>query len=159
MDELLIFTDGSVDNKSGIGYGACLIVSEPGCSIETLSEQVKVKRFEDTSSTKLELQTLLWALKNIFPAECKVIVHTDSQNIMSLPARRARFEQNDYRSKKNRLLKNHELYRDFFQITDRLSCDFIKVRGHKVSHEKDDVDRIFTLVDKASRNAMRGDMG
>ena len=33
--------------------------------------------------------------------------------------------------------------------------EFIKVKGHKVSKEKDDIDRLFTLVDKASRNAVR----
>ncbi len=157
MNELMLLTDGSVNTQSKIGYGAYLAVSEYGLSLDSLRECVKVRRFEHTSSTKLELQTLLWALRDIQSFEGKVIVYTDSQNIMGLPGRRERFEQNNYYSKKNRLLNNYELYQEFFRMTDQLNCKFIKVRGHQVSHQKDDIDRLFTLVDRASRNALRED--
>ncbi len=85
MDELKLFTDGSVDTQSDIGYGAYLVVSEHGLSLDTLRTRVKVRRFENTSSTKLELQTLLWALSDIHTLGSRVIVYTDSQNIMGLP--------------------------------------------------------------------------
>ncbi|MBT3878631.1 MAG: ribonuclease H [Candidatus Scalindua sp.] len=157
MKELILLTDGSVNTKSRIGYGAYLAVSEHGLSLDSLRERVKVMRFENTSSTKLELQTLLWALGDIRALESKVVVYTDSQNIMGLPGRRERFEQNSYRSKKGRLLNNYELYQEFYRVTDQLKCRFVKVRGHQVSHQKDDIDRLFTLVDRTSRNALRGD--
>ncbi len=153
----MLFTDGSVNTQSKIGYGAYLAVSERGLLLDSLKEYVKVKRFEHTSSTKLELQTLLWALRDIQTLASKVIVYTDSQNIMGLPGRRERFEQNNYRSKKGRLLNNYELYQEFFRMTDQLKCRFVKVRGHQVSNQKDDIDRLFTLVDRASRNALRED--
>jgi ribonuclease HI len=157
MDELMIFTDGSVNTHSNIGYGAYLAVSERGFSLDSLRPRVKVRRFEHTSSTKLELQTLLWAIGDIQALGSRVIVYTDSQNIMGLQGRRDRFEQNDYRSKKNKRLNNYELYQEFYRMTDRLDCEFVKVRGHQVSNQKDDIDRLFTLVDRASRNALRGD--
>jgi ribonuclease HI len=116
-----------------------------------------VRRFEHTSSTKLELQTLLWALSDIQALGRKVIVVTDSQNIMGLQGRRNRFEKNDYRSKKNKRLNNYELYQEFYRMIDQLDCKLVKVRGHQVSNQKDDIDRLFTLVDRASRNALRGD--
>ena len=116
-----------------------------------------MKRFEQTSSTKLELQTLLWALGDIPASGRRVIAYTDSQNIIGLPGRRDRFEQNDYRSKKNKRLRNHELYQQFYRMTDGLDCEFVKVHGHKVSNQKDGIDRLFTLVDRASRNALRQD--
>ena len=153
----MLLTDGSVNAQSNIGYGAYLAVPEHGLSLDSLRECVKVKRFEHTSSTKLELQTLLWALGKIQALGSKVIVYTDSQNIMGLPGRRERFEQNNYRSKKGRHLNNYELYQEFYKMTDQLNCKFVKVRGHQVSKQKDDIDRIFTLVDRASRNALRGD--
>lgn len=153
----MLFTDGSVDTQSNIGYGAYLAVSECGLSLDSLRARVKVRRFEHTSSTKLELQTLLWALKDSQTLGSKVIVYTDSQNIMGLQGRRERLEQNNYRSKKNRHLNNYELYQDFYRMTDQLNCKFVKVRGHQVSNQKDDIDRLFTLVDRASRNALRGD--
>jgi len=76
---------------------------------------------------------------------------------MGLQGRRERFEQNDYRSKKKRRLNNYELYQEFYRMTDLLKCEFVKVRGHQISNQKDDIDRLFTLVDRASRNALRGD--
>jgi len=157
MDELKLFTDGSVDSQSNIGYGAYLVVSENGLSLDTLRSRVKVRRFENSSSAKLELQTLLWALSDIQNLGGRVIVYTDSQNIMGLPGRRDRLEQNDYRSKKNRRLSHYELYQEFYRLIDQLDFEFVKVRGHRVSNQKDDIDRLFTLVDKASRNALRSD--
>jgi ribonuclease HI len=146
-----------VNTQSNIGYGAYLAVSERGLSLDSLRTRVKVRQFEHTSSTKLELQTLVWALNDIQVLRSKVIVYTDSQNIMGLQGRRDRFEQNDYRSKKNKRLNNYELYQEFYRMIDQLDCEFVKVHGHQVSNQKDDIDRLFTLVDRASRNALRGD--
>jgi len=69
--------------------------------------------------------------------------------------RRDRLEQNDYRSKRGKRLKNYALYQEFYKITDLLDCKFVKVRGHQVSNQKDDIDGLFTLVDRASRDALR----
>jgi ribonuclease HI len=157
MDELLLFADGSLNTQSNIGYGAYLAGSERDLSLDSVGTLVKIRRFEHTSSTKLELQTILWALSDIQALGCKVILYTDSQNIMGLQGRRDRFEQNDYRSKKNRRLNNYELYQEFYRIIDQLDCELVKVRGHQASNQKDDIDKLFTLVDRASRMALRGD--
>jgi len=159
MNELMLFTDGSVNTHSNIGYGAYLAVSERGLSLDLPGPRVKVRRFEHTSSTKLELQTLLWALSDINAVGSKVIVYTDSQNIIGLQGRRARFEENEYRSKKGKRLNNYELYQEYYRMTDQLDCELVKVRGHQRSDQKDDIDRLFTLVDRASRNALREAMG
>ncbi len=155
MDELMLFTDGSLNPKSNIGYGSYLVVSELGLPVDLLKKNLKVKRFEHTSSTKLELQTLLWALDDIQALGRKVSIYTDSQNIIGLQRRRERFEQNDYRSRKNIRIRNYKLYQEFYKITDQLECEFYKVRGHLASNQKDDIDRLFNIVDRASRNALR----
>jgi len=155
MKEILLFTDGSVDVQTKIGFGACLVVNDPGISLNELKKIIKINRFEDTSSTKLELQTLLWALKEIEDEGIKVIIYTDSQNISSLPLRRSRLEANNYRSKKNKQIKNSELYQEFYRITDRINCELVKVRGHQQKRYKDYIHNIFTLVDRASRKALR----
>ena len=157
MDELKLFTDGSVDTQSNIGYGAYLVVSQHGLSLDTLRSHVKVRRFENTSPAKLELQTLLWALSDIQDLGSRVVVYTDSQNIMGLPGRRDRLAHNDYRSKKNRRLNHYELYQEFYRRVDQLDCEFVKVHGHQVSNQKDDIDKLFSLVDKGSRHALRRD--
>ena len=157
MDELTLLMDGSVNTQSNIGYGAYLAVSDRGLSLDLLRTHVKVRRFEHTSSTKLELQTLLWALSDIQALGRKVIVYTDCQNIIGLQQRRDRFEQSDFRSKKNKRLNYYELYQEFFRMIDQLDYELVKVHGHQVSNQKDDIDRLFTLVDRASRNALKGD--
>jgi len=157
MDKLLVFIDGSVNPKVRIGYGAYLAIFEHELSHDSLQSKVKLKRFEETSSTKLELQTLLWALSQVNGKNERITVFTDSQNIIRLPGKRDAFVQNDYRSAKNVLLNNHELYREFYQIMDHLDCEFVKVQGHQPSSQKDRFDRLFTLVDRASRKAMKED--
>jgi ribonuclease HI len=137
------------------GYGAYLAVIDHDLSLDSLKKRVKVSRFEHTSSTKLELQTLLWAINDIHDLLNRVTVYTDSQTIMGLQGRRERLEQKDYRSKKNKHLNNYELYQEFFKMTDQLDITFVKVPGHRGSNQKDDIDRLFTLVDRASRNALR----
>ncbi len=154
-DTILLFSDGSVDVKSGIGYGAWLAFKDRNASYEELKSRIKVKRFENTSSVKLELETLLYALGHISYQEVKIEIHTDSLNILSLIERRKRLEQNNYSSKNNRLLRNHELYREFFRVTDQLDYKLIKVKGHQPKSKKDEITHIFTLVDRASRNALR----
>lgn len=153
--EILLFTDGSVDVKSKIGYGACLATSEPDLPPELLKKQVKIHRFENTSSTRLELETLLWALSEVSEKTKNITVYTDSQNITGLIRRREKLEKNDFRSKTNRLMNNHDLYRKFYKMIDKLNCDFMKVTGHQPGRSKDEIHRIFALVDKASRKALR----
>ena len=155
MKDLMLFTDGSVNAQSKVGYGAYLAVEGIHQSLDSFLRRVKVRRFAPTSSTKLELQTLLWALREIHAIGKVVTVYTDSHNITGLPDRRQRIERNNYCSKKNQPLKNGDLYRAFFRMTDKLNCEFVKVQGHRPSNQKDHTDRIFSLVDKASRNALR----
>lgn len=144
-----LFTDGSVNPQKRLGFGAYLTLTHK----DEVSE-IRLKKFEETSSTQLELETLLWALKDI-KIESRLTVYTDCQNILGLRARRQGFEQNNYHTKTGKLLKHATLYKEFFLLTDKYACEFVKVKGHKKNHLKDDVDRLFTLVDKASRDALR----
>lgn len=155
--ELILLSDGSVNTQSQIGYGAYLAIADPDQSLAELQPQVKLRRFTKTSSSKLELQTLLWALSEIQASGRKLRVHTDSQNIIGLPARRERLEQNNYRSKKNTRLKNYQLYQQFYRLTDQLDYVLVKVSGHRAAKQKDAIDRLFSLVDKAARNALRAE--
>ncbi len=156
-----IFIDGSVNNQLKIGYGAYLVVSELGAAIESLKDTVRVKRFEHTNSTKLELQTLLWALSETVAlgggGDMVLTVYTDSQSIIRLPGRRARLEQGNYFSSKNKQLNNYDLYQEFYRLTSKLNCEFVKVIGHKPSGNKGEIDKLFGLVDQASRRALRRD--
>jgi ribonuclease HI len=160
MPPLRLFTDGSADSKTRIGYGAYLAVSDMAQPLAALSAAVNVKQFENTSSTRLELQTLIWALHEAAAVNLEnahpLIIHTDSQNIITLLARRHQLEKSDYVASSGKRLNNAELYRAFFTLMDQLNCQLVKVAGHKAKYEKDGIDLVFSLVDKASRAALRG---
>lgn len=153
MDSYSLFTDGSVNQVSRIGYGAFFVLKDT--DLDSNNIEVKTKRFHETSSTKLELQTLIWALTSIDFSEGKITVYTDSTSIIGLKRRRPRLEKSNYYAKNNKRLNNFELYQKFYQLMDQYKCEFVKVRGHSISNQKDKFDRLFTLVDKASRKAMR----
>jgi ribonuclease HI len=157
--DLILFTDGSVDAKTRIGFGAYLAINSMASSLADLKSKVKVKQFENTSSTTLELQTLLWAMDDasLLRTEkvMRVAVYSDSQNTLGLLARRSSLEERKYFSSNGKPLNNAELYKQFFKAMDQCDCQIIKVDGHKPRHSKNDIDRIFTLVDKASRFALR----
>ena len=159
MNKIILITDGSVDNKTHIGFGAYVAIENVETPAVDLIAKVKTRQFENTSSTLLELQTLLWAIDDgIFSNKEKtvrLIIYTDSQNILGLLTRRKKLEQRDYYTNSGKQLKNANLYQHFYNIIDRYDCHIIKVDGHKPQHEKNNIDKIFTLVDKASRLALR----
>lgn len=152
-----LFTDGSVNTLSKIGYGACLLISKEQIDLplEDLKKRIRLKKFTETNSTKLELQTLLWALDELPAAAPHITIHTDSQNIVGLIDRRSRLEQADYYSKKKVRLSNYQLYKKFYSTIDLLDCEFIKVKGHQPADKKGPVDNLFALVDRAARSQSR----
>ena len=110
----------------------------------------------------IRVKTLLWALNHVLQVvrkgdakELDLTIYTDSQNIVGLPARRARLEHNDYISRNKKELRNAELYREFYQLSDRLPYTLVKVKGHKVSRDKNQIDRLFSVVDQAARCGLR----
>lgn len=158
MKKIKLFTDSSVNPQEKIGFGAYLLIDNENSSFEKMKKDIKIKKFDNTSSTKLELQTLLWVLESIDMGNIHIEVYTDCQNIIGLEDRRKRLEKNDYKSSKGKLMNNHDLYKRFYEVLDKSALSFIKVKGHKKSSLKDEIDNIFNLVDKASRNALREDI-
>ncbi len=161
VTQQILFTDGSVDPLSKVGYGAYLITTAPLPSRDELMGRVVSKRFVDTTSTRLELQTLLWAineLKNtgqLHQQHDHLTIYTDCQTTINLPARRQRLEQNNYCSKKNVPLKNGDLYQQLFLQFDSINLELIKVRGHHAAKHHQHIDQIFTLVDRCARETLR----
>ncbi|SMF38616.1 Ribonuclease HI [Alteromonadaceae bacterium Bs31] len=161
---MILFTDGSVHAASGIGYGACLWVEDCSAPIDTVKSEVQLKQFRHTSSSRLELQALLWALgdwlENHAGEQAFIECYTDSQTIVALPQRRAKLEANNFCSNKGVLLSNADLYQQFYALMDNIAhknipCKLIKIAGHQAQKNKTPLDHLFTLVDKAARNAVR----
>ncbi len=160
-----IFTDGSVNPQTKVGAGACLITNSLTTPLATLSTHLCTTCFTDTSSTQLELLTLLWAFELVTQhhpmlSDNKRIPHrytfyTDSQNIVGLRQRRQVLEKKQFLNKQGEPLNNHLLYQQFFTLTATVDCEFVKVKGHQRSSQRDEIEKIFSLVDNAARKALR----
>jgi ribonuclease HI len=165
MSRRVLFTDVSINKDLNIGFGAYLLVPESylqETSCEVIKKEVNVKKFESSSSTKLEIETLLWALEELEKSHKKidlfgkVTIYTDSQCIAGLSGRRTKLERSEFKSSKtNNELNNALLYRRFYRFSDRLKFEIIKLKGHSKSLLKDPIHKLFSQVDKGSRKALK----
>jgi len=164
MKDIALFTDVSVNPRLRLGVGAYLAM--PASFLEVfpydidkseVSDRIKVRRFEDTSSTKLELLTVLWALQEQQKAsKGKIRVYSDSQCVSGLLNRRAGLLAKDFISRRTeRPLKNAPLYRAFYKFHDALSFEIIKVEGHTRARAHDTVRCMFSCVDRKARKALK----
>lgn len=71
VNRYALFTDVSLNPKLNLGFGAYLVIPSSFLDIpperiirHEFVKQIRLRRFEVTSSTKLEVQTLLWALED-----------------------------------------------------------------------------------------------
>lgn len=155
----LIFSDISFNPKNKIGVGGFIII--PSNKINSISEDlITTKTVEDTKNTSLEIQAILWALetfKQKYSSQniSKLTVYTDCQTVANLLSRRKRLEEKGYRSNKGKKLSNAVLYQKFYQLYDELKPEIIWVKGHKETHKKDEIDRIFSFLDKFVRKMLR----
>ena len=168
MNSFAVFTDASLNPKLHMGAGACLVVpaaflEQPTESIEasTLDGLVRIKRFEEASSTALEVRTVLWAFEEYRTGlqeagAGRIRLYCDSQCVAGLPGRRAALEAERYVSRAaGRPLQNAPLYRAFYELHDQLGFEIIKVAGHTRTAARDTVHRIFSCIDKEARRALR----
>ena len=151
-----LFVDGSVNPQTRVGYGACLCLPSVAC-LQVPNNQaahIQTRRFENTSSTQLELEALLWALESVSVATT-VTVYTDCQNIMQLIVRRDRLEANNFCNKKGEVLAHALLYRRFYRYYDALAFNLVKLKGHKPAAGRSALDQWFSMVDRAERAACK----
>lgn len=167
MNSFALFTDVSVNPQRKLGVGGYLLLPitfldkdprdiEPG----ELSARINIKQFTDTSSTKLEVQTVLWAVEAVREdlsgaAPGTLRIYTDSQCVAGLAARRDRLTDSGFVAKRSgQVLAHAALYREFYAAHDRLGFQLIKVPGHAPACTHDTVQRIFSTVDKEVRKAL-----
>jgi len=168
VNRYALFTDVSLNPRLKLGFGAYLVIPSAFLEIpperiirSEFVEQIRLQRFEVTSSTKLEVQTLLWALED-FRKESSgsrfgtLDVYSDSQCVTGLQRRRSQLELNGFCSNgTKRILTNACLYRKFYEFHDTLGFEVIKVVGHSRSCSHDSIHRIFSFVDKEARKALK----
>jgi ribonuclease HI len=167
MNSFALFTDVSLNPQRKLGVGGYLLVPVPFLELEPhdiaqgeVSARLKIKRFAETSSTKLEVQTVLWALEDSWQeltgsALGSLRIYTDSQCVAGLLRRRDGLLNSDFCARRSgRPLANAPLYRAFYAAYDQLGFQLIKVSGHSRASSHDTIQRIFSYVDREVRKAL-----
>ena len=100
MQKIELFTGSSVNPKAKVGFAAFLVKNDKDTILESLNKSIKIKKFENTSSTRIELQSLLWAINEIEKekndlSNILIEVYTDCQNIVNLKNRKSKLVEND----------------------------------------------------------------
>jgi len=164
MKDFALFTDVSADPELRLGIGSCLVLHAscldiPFSQIATreITGRITSRRFEDTSSTKLELETVLWALgEHRKRTKGKLHLYTDSQCISGLLKRKARLLERDFLSRTTNLpLRHAPLYRRFYAFHDEFAFEVVKVDGHSRACLRDTAHRIFSIVDREARRTLK----
>lgn len=170
---LTIFIDSSYDPGRRLGVGGFLCISN--CPDEALANKnvleelyspdaVKTRIVENTTNTRLELQTLLWALEslkldngNTSSREMgSITIYTDCRTSVDLLGRRKRLESVHYLSKrKGTILGNADIYKSIFALYDEFSPKLVWIKGHTSKKDRVGIQRIFSEVDKLVRNLLR----
>jgi ribonuclease HI len=164
MKDFSLFTDASGDPRLKIGVGACLVLPAPFLNVpfpkidkSEITGRISLRRFEDTSSTKLELETVVWALgEQRKRSKGRLNLYTDSQCISGLLKRKPGLMGRDFLSRKTNLpLRNAPLYQKFYAFHDELVFNIIQVDGHSRTSVRNTAHRIFSIVDREARKALK----
>ena len=163
---LCLFSDASADPTTKWGVGAYLLIDQNDIALlsQPKNEKILIERLRfhnetQTSSTKLEIQTLLVALGDYHKeAENSALqIYTDSQAIMGLLKRRVSLTQKNFVSKRSGTeLTLADLYRQYYAFYDAHPFFVIKLKGHSNSSDVVSPEQqIFSILDQQVRKKLR----
>jgi ribonuclease HI len=159
-----LFTDVSVNPELKLGIGAALllpisILDKSFSEVEKaeIAGRVIFRKFEAASSTKLELETVLWALgKHRKELKGALTLYTDSQAVTGLLKRKNRLLARNFISRTTNLPLSHAfLYAKFYSLHEKYLFEVVKLDGHSKGSVRDTSHRIFSVVDQKARRALK----
>lgn len=149
VGNITVYTDGSCHPQAKLGAWAAIILVEDK-TIELCGFQ------ERTTHNRMELAAVIAALEyidEVFPNPGIIDVHSDSQYVCGLPARRSRIQGNDLLNRVGKPLPNSDLLARLFRCLERHPVQFTKVKAHQKHRDGDD--NWNRRVDKLARKTMR----
>lgn len=149
-----LFSDASYSPHRRLGVAGIALTSE----FASKDFQIETLVFAGTTNTRLELEAILWGFERymLLPDKTSLTLFTDCKTAVDLISRRIKLEKNGFKSgKTGRLLTNADLYQKFFHLYDQIGPDCIWLAGHSPSKNHDQIQRIFSRVDKKTRQVLR----
>ena len=124
MKTVILYTDGACSGNPGPGgWGA--ILEYNGIKKELSGGA------ENTTNNRMELMAAIMALKQL-KVVCEVDLYSDSAymvNAFNLGWVDT-WKANGYRGSDKKQIKNLELWKELFELTEKHKVNFIKVKGH-----------------------------
>ena len=132
MLDIKIYTDGACSGNPGPGGWGALLVAKKNDRV------VKKKELSggclETTNNRMELTAAIQALKTL-KRKSNVVVITDSKYLMDgITKWIHNWKKNDWKNTKKKAIKNVDLWKDIFYLTQNHQIDWQWVKGHN-AHE------------------------
>lgn len=124
MKEITIYTDGACSGNPGPGgWGAILMYN--GVQKEISGAQ------KNTTNNIMEITAVLESLK-LLKEECNVKVYSDSAYVVNAFNQGwiYNWKKNNWKTAGKSPVKNQELWKELYELTQKHKVEFIKVKGH-----------------------------
>lgn len=124
MKEITIYTDGACSGNPGPGgWGAILMYN--GVQKEISGAQ------KDTTNNIMEITAVLESLK-LLKEECNVKIYSDSAYVVNAFNQSwiYNWKKNNWKTASKSPVKNQELWKELYELTQKHKVEFIKVKGH-----------------------------
>ena len=127
IDLIEIYTDGSCNTRFRVGtWVAILLIG--------LEKKILTGWELETTHQRMELTAVIKGIDYVMSryANIKSItIFPDSQYVVDLPARKGKISTLGFTNKKGNDLRNAELVKEFFKLTELMKIDFIKIKAHQ----------------------------
>ena len=141
MDKVIIYTDGACSGNPGPGgWGAILMYKD---NKKEISGGKK-----NTTNNEMELTAVIEGLKMLkYP--CEVELYSDSAYVVNAFLQNwiGNWIKNNWKTSNKEPVKNQELWKELYGLTQKHKVKFIKVKGHSDNEFNN-------RCDKLARNAI-----
>lgn len=143
-----IYTDGSCHTQQCVGaWAAVLLIGEQ--KIVLSGKEI------DTTHNRMEILAVINSIKHIqqnfkFITELKIV--SDSQYVIGLVGRQAKFTASDFTTKAGKDIRNVDLVKELLQLLSVIKVQFVKIKAHQ---KATDIVNYNIEVDKLSRQLVR----
>lgn len=143
-----VFTDGSCHTQKCIGAWASIVFVDGKKFVLSGKE-------EATTHNRMEIVAVIKAIEYIqinFPALKNINIVSDSQYVIGLIGREAKFESKNFLTNSGHEIRNIDLVKELLRLNKGISLQFIKIKAHQ---KKTDVVNYNIEVDKLCREIVR----
>ena len=143
-----VFTDGSCHTQKCMGAWASIVFVDGQKFVLSGKE-------ENTTHNRMEILAVIKAIEHIhanFSAIKNINIVSDSQYVIGLIGREAKFEAKNFLTNSGNEIRNIDLVKELLRLNKNFTLQFIKIKAHQ---KKTDLVNYNIEVDKLCREIVR----